>query len=367
MPKYLSLQILRAFAVWLVVGNHYMQMYFNYQAENIVSKFFVMRGGFGVDLFFVLSGFVMFLTSRRQNVTGSSFFVKRVMRIIPAYWFYTTIFLLVIALYPREFAYTDYNLYSLIASYLLIPSENPSGIGILPVLTPGWTLIFEFTFYSILAACLLITQRHAVALCFAIILIAPIIMPDGLTWSAVLGSKQIGQFLFGFIIGWYVHSPLATAIHARVSARIPFGLLIFAASAVLSGQLLGYTLLHRTIGATMLVLAGIIIEQQMDYSGAMAKFLIRSGNYSYSIYLCHVQIIGIYLHYTGRWLPWYLDMAAIIAIAITVHFTAATSYRYIEQGSYTRAIKSALLNLSAKVQPPPESSTALAGPSGNPK
>lgn len=365
MPKYLSLQILRAFAVWLVVGNHYMQMYFNYSAENIVSKFFVMRGGFGVDLFFVLSGFVMFLTSQRPNVTGSSFFVKRVMRIIPAYWFYTTLFLLIIALYPREFAYTDYNLYSLIASYLLIPSENPSGIGILPVLTPGWTLVFEFTFYSILAACLMVTRRYAVALCFAIILIAPLVIPDGLTWSSVLGSKQMWQFLFGFIIGWYIRSPLFTVVNNKIPARTQVALLVMAAAAILSGQLLGYTLIHRTVGATLLVLAGIVIEQRAEYSGALAQFLIRSGNYSYSIYLCHVPVIGIYVHYTGKWLPWYLDMAAIIAIVTTVHFTAAASYRYIEQGSYTKAIKTSLLKISAKLQPPPKTDAAVAGTRGN--
>ena len=80
MPKYLSLQILRAFAVWLVVGNHYMQMYFNYQAENIVSKFFVMRGGFGVDLFFVLSGA---LDARMRNPGGSRWPLLFVCIVVP--------------------------------------------------------------------------------------------------------------------------------------------------------------------------------------------------------------------------------------------------------------------------------------------
>lgn len=67
-----SLQALRAIAAWLVVYGHYMQIIHGFQYSSPLGKFFSMHGRFGVDLFFVISGFIMFYTLHGRRMRGHS-------------------------------------------------------------------------------------------------------------------------------------------------------------------------------------------------------------------------------------------------------------------------------------------------------
>lgn len=152
--QYASLQILRAVAAWMVVYNHYMYMFFNFQSETVFGYFFSPYGSFGVDIFFVLSGFVMYNSTRNTKITGRSFFAQRVFRIVPAYWLYTLLMVVFLKLLPTDFSYTSYNARSLLLSILFYPNHNPSGMGEFPLNTVGWTLNFEMIFYLFLAVSL---------------------------------------------------------------------------------------------------------------------------------------------------------------------------------------------------------------------
>jgi exopolysaccharide production protein ExoZ len=154
--KYYSLQIVRAIAAWTILYLHFMQDYFSFQSETVIGTFVGKYGSLGVDTFFVLSGFVMYLCAGRPHQTASTFAINRIFRIVPAYWFYTLALPVFIYCFPKEFAYTDYNLTTLLGSLFFIPTENPSGIGVFPLYTLGWTLNFEMFFYAVLAICLLL-------------------------------------------------------------------------------------------------------------------------------------------------------------------------------------------------------------------
>jgi len=91
--KITSLQILRGGAAWLVVYHHYMQMFYNFESESKLGHLIGWKGNVGVDIFFVLSGFVMYLCATRPYTNGWEFFIKRLFRVLPAYWFYTFILL----------------------------------------------------------------------------------------------------------------------------------------------------------------------------------------------------------------------------------------------------------------------------------
>src|SRR4051812_48653741 len=80
-----SLQILRAGAAWLVVFHHFSQLFFNFECSNALACFVAHRGNVGVDVFFVISGVVMVLTTHRRDMTPRAFASKRVARIVPAY------------------------------------------------------------------------------------------------------------------------------------------------------------------------------------------------------------------------------------------------------------------------------------------
>lgn len=87
----ISVQLLRALAAWVVVGHHVMQLFFNFEAHNAFEDLLVEKGGAGVDVFFVISGLVIFLASADKALTPWRFMLMRVARIAPAYWFYTVL------------------------------------------------------------------------------------------------------------------------------------------------------------------------------------------------------------------------------------------------------------------------------------
>lgn len=86
-----SLQALRAFAAWVVVCHHFMQIFFDFHATGPIGQLLTDRGAVGVDIFFVISGLVIYLSTRDKTIEPRQFLLNRVLRIVPAYWFYTAL------------------------------------------------------------------------------------------------------------------------------------------------------------------------------------------------------------------------------------------------------------------------------------
>lgn len=112
-------------------------------------------GARGVDLFFVISGFIMWVTTTSKPVSPEAFMVARIKRIVPLYWIATS-FLAISALaglFPVMREELTWNHF--FQSLLFIPHFSPGNGQIWPVLVPGWTLNFEMFFYLVFAICLL--------------------------------------------------------------------------------------------------------------------------------------------------------------------------------------------------------------------
>src|SRR6185295_9740401 len=90
-----SIQTLRALAAWLVVGTHFCST-LSSAKPNWIQMAFIDHGSKGVDIFFVISGLVMGLSASAPDLTPRVFAVKRLARIVPAYWFYTVVVALMI-------------------------------------------------------------------------------------------------------------------------------------------------------------------------------------------------------------------------------------------------------------------------------
>lgn len=134
--KIQSLQILRALAATSVVYLHIgCEPWF---------------GGFGVDIFFVLSGFVMcYITDSGES--GKEFFLRRIARIVPLYWALTLITFVIAWLKPTLFNSTTADLGNLFKSLLFIPYVKENG-SISPIIPVGWTLNYEVYFYLLISA-----------------------------------------------------------------------------------------------------------------------------------------------------------------------------------------------------------------------
>ncbi len=122
-----SIQSLRAFAALSVVLTH----------MSIINS-----GGFGVDIFFIISGFLMMYSTEKGT---AGYWKKKIIRIVPFYWIMTIFTVLAVKIMPNLFNSYEVSWIYLIKSLLFIPYEH-NGI-YQPVLGLGYTLNYEMLFY----------------------------------------------------------------------------------------------------------------------------------------------------------------------------------------------------------------------------
>jgi len=179
MQKIMSVQILRAVAAAFVVVAH---------AQNWLSKSagvpgalpdFAFLGGAAVELFFVVSGFVMVYSSERMfgRPDGPrNFYLHRLLRVVPLYWMITAAYIAASLVFPGFDR--NYSIDYIAASFFFIPMQNATG-ALMPIVGQGWTLEYEMMFYTVFAPAVLVPRRAAVALvsgalAMAIILVRPV-------------------------------------------------------------------------------------------------------------------------------------------------------------------------------------------------
>lgn len=146
-----SVQVLRGIAALLVVLVHAVQRQdrLDNPAELLAS--FSYAGSIGVDLFFVISGFVMALSMQRYEGGGGAlrFIGQRFYRIAPIFYFWCACFAIVLVLQGWEIGTKQ-----LLNSVTFLPVFDTGGYAA-PILGVGWTLAFEATFYVIVCAVIL--------------------------------------------------------------------------------------------------------------------------------------------------------------------------------------------------------------------
>ncbi len=356
-----SIQVMRGIAAFLVLIFH-MDAMFREGAPRSKEVFaFWSRGFAGVDMFFVISGFIMvyvtqsFMPSIKAAV---AFFYDRVTRIYPLWWLSAFIMM--------AYFYTAYGqvaapdkasgsavLPHIVKSLLLLPQEAD------PVLGVGWTLIHEMLFYILFAIGLIFSRK---VLPLWLIVWAAIIIACGLTMDILPGrAKTMPQlfisplnleFIMGaFIALWMARSnvPGSGSNSLRVSTII-FGLgLVFFMIAMLShvgGK--GSEFTWKRVGTyglpcAMMIMGIVGLERHGKLS--FPKFLIRLGDWSYSLYLLHIIVllslkriwikISPYLPEALRWAQkgWLDNAAYIVTGILATIIVSALCYRLFEKPS----------------------------------
>jgi exopolysaccharide production protein ExoZ len=341
--KFASLQILRALAAWTVVFHHYMQMYFDFKSDSMIGAFFAQYGAIGVDVFFVISGFVMYLVAAKSDTGPLAFVIDRIFRIAPIYWFYSILTVACIYLFQDSFAYTSFNLKSLLASAFFLPSWNPSGIGVFPVLTVGWSLNFEMFFYLALTCCMAASARHFFKLVFFLLLISPILYPSDLYFSHVAGSFKLYEFLAGALlaIAWTSRGGSAWIQRYRYPAL----------AAAFGATLVGMKILNSFEStlpvalpfALALVMFALLCEPHLRMGSPLVRRLVKLGDESYSTYLLHSIALGVVIHFTGRHLAPIAQLSVLLGMTGTVLALSSLSYRWLERNTYIDRLRQTLI------------------------
>ncbi len=349
--KYTSIQILRAFAAWLVVYHHFMQTFFGLKSETPVGAFFAAHGVLGVDIFFVLSGFVMY-QSAMAATSPRRFAVSRLFRIVPTYWFYTVLIVACIAFFPTEFYYTRYNAESLIASLLFQPSENAAGIGVYPPLTVGWTLNFEFFFYALLSLCLFVSIRFGLLICAVLMAALPYLVPSAPLPLRIIANPLLREFVAGIAIGFLFSNKVTSEIIEEHKKAI-FIVLAICLYFVFQRVWLG---LNYKIAVAGLVLALFVLLERPLKALPFSSALTKLGDISFSTYLLHVIVFGVFIHFSGAVTGTTDTILLLIVVTIIVYFASLLSYNYIENNTYLSNLRE---RLAGKKPIPPASGNGV--------
>ena len=317
--KYQGLQILRITAACMVLLTHSTF----YAWERLDRHFGVWgKGASGVDIFFVLSGFVMIYSSQRLlgDPNGWKIFAeRRVVRIVPIYWIATTIKLIALLATTGYVLHAQFRAANTIESYLFLPGYNSEGT-ITPVLGVGWTLNFEMFFYLLFALALFLRLNVfkfvGVVLAFCA-LGAFFRQPDWPAVSFYLDTRVL-QFFYGMVIA----SLCLTGKHLPRFAAPPLMILGFV------GLLCSWAPLNSFQGLPYGIAAGLIVYSVAsleDFLTRIPRFLLYGADASYVIYLFHpfiapaIPSVLMKIHLQDPWLSVICSVVLALALGCLVH------------------------------------------------
>ena len=293
MSQLLTIQAARGFAANLVVLSHLSIVETKYTAGDVLPAF-TFYGIAGVDLFFVLSGFIMVAVAGHY-IGPIDFLWRRVTRIYPTYWL-VSLPVLALAIVAPAFVNSSIQTPILLwRSFLLIPDRT------LPLLAVGWTLVHEMYFYLVFSIFLALRIPIFVGVIgWGVILLAiEAIIPDQVAVSPVLQvatSPLTAEFMMGAIVGilWTRRCAVGT-IAAGIGGFVGLVLSIVYIAPILSlatsPHLDSWRVATFGIPSAMLVYAITGLER-LRAPLRLPRLMVALGDWSYSSYLTHVLVIS---------------------------------------------------------------------------
>lgn len=259
---------------------------------------FTNFGSAGVDVFFVISGMIMTMTSRRQvPFSAADFLMRRVIRIVPIYWFYTLLKSAVLLSEPGASLFSQFSVTQLLASLFFIPVAEARGI--YPILVVGWTLNCEMLFYVLFAASKVLLPSRSMLLLTVIL--------AGLAASHFIVSSRHAALTFWtdpiileFAFGIGAAELYLAGVRPSATVTALFVLVGAGALAVLP-EVPMWRLLLWGVPALLFVFGILSADRFVPFRQVRAIILI--GDSSYSLYLTHTLAIpafaALLLHMPG--------------------------------------------------------------------
>ena len=330
LPQLYGIQVLRALAA-LMVAVHHVQGdagFLAARAGTVFTPSHTLPWTAGVDLFFVISGFIMVHSSARlfDRPEGARLFIaRRIARIVPLYWAATTLFLLVLLASPALLNSEVPSLGQIAASYLFWPLANAAG-ELQPIYSLGWTLNYEMLFYVLFGAALLAPGWLVVPLvCVALAglvgaqaLAGPLPLPFGF-W----GQPIVLEFAAGMAVGLLRRNGL------RLDGRLRWlmtaaGIALFVIASGDGWAQTSWGAVALRGPAALLLVTAAACGRNVTAPSALERALAVVGDASYALYLVHPfamralreVFLWIAPSATGLFIAFALIAAVLAALAV---------------------------------------------------
>ncbi len=282
---FLSVQALRGIAAILVVIFHA-----GLRFDPTEQTFRV--GNAGVDIFFVISGFVMTTVTAGLPADPRGFLRKRCIRLVPLYWLATLAMITAWAIMPGAFPRMQPTAAHVLLSLAFVPHRSPDSGLIQPILGQGWTLNFEIFFYILFAAALLLPARRRLPAIMATLGILPLLGYVARI-PAIAPTDLLNPLLIEFLAGIALARFVAIGVRAPVGACWAFvalGVAMLVVAAPPADDDLS-RLLQYGVPASLIV--GGAIGAECAGSVQVGGWLRLLGDASYSIYLSHTFVVSM--------------------------------------------------------------------------
>lgn len=336
----MSLQVLRGFAAILVLlfhGSAMIEKMLGYSYATNALRI----GSSGVDIFFVLSGFIIYYTSTIKEITPKEFFMRRFVRIFPIYWvaliFVCGTFLFEYFIVESQNSTVvktiqDGGLDLLFRSIFLIPIQSR------PLISVAWSLSYEIVFYLLFGLfffrspkkfiCILafwVTFNFLNYFCLQCqTFFHPIV-----AWVD-LSNPIILEFLYGCIIAIIVTKYEKFQVHKYANISLLIGCLFLIATVFLQEWISNHMHIRMFIyglPATLIVYGAIYLKYPSP------RFLTYLGDASYSIYLFHLPFLGtiIKLLFMFKINNLFSNFFGTTSILLFLTFLCCCMYNFIEK------------------------------------
>jgi exopolysaccharide production protein ExoZ len=324
-----SMQAMRGFAAACVMVFHGTQIIQRETGYTYLHNIF-MAGFLGVDIFFVLSGFIIFYTSKPESFDVATFLKRRFVRVYPIYWLVTIGLIGMYLISPSPGQNYKSNFSVIFNSFTLFPQEHY-------VLGVAWTLTYEIIFYLVFALTCLISIKcfyYTFSVWGVVILLTYFLNIHSSVFALnALINPIILNFSFGCILAYLYKKHSAFSYWKWAAAA---GMLLLAGTwllyyVVVSADKTAFTSLISRV-YLFGIPSAIMIFGLLYFKGWVPKLLVTVGDASYSLYLIHGTVLSMLfkliakIHGAGLISNFFgstLLFAVTVAISIVV-------YKYIE-------------------------------------
>ncbi len=330
------IQVLRGVASLLVVLLHAtINVNENFKTD-FLGDFFSF-GGAGVDIFFVLSGFIITYTSIK-NLTHSDnvmpFLRRRIVRVFPTYWIIITGFLLLQVFFSSFYkTHYSFNIRNILSTYFLLPGHTMiNGV--------SWTLTYELFFYFLFTLAFILPTKKLIYLVFTFYTVVLILLPvfgyyasNPNYWVNLLTHPMNTEFFMGI---------LAALIIPYIPSKmcIPFvagGCILFLVGGILGNRqfIVVNDIFNRVIlfGIPAFFIIVGLVKFELHKSIEVHNIFLLLGEASYSLYLLHLPILVAFTRIIARsGITNSVEIHILLFVAIVmICFVSILFYKWIEK------------------------------------
>lgn len=353
------IQLLRGVAAVLVVLTHGRYQLLNTPSWPLAEQL-LMPGALGVDLFFLISGFIMYYStadSAGGPAEAARFLIKRFARVWPAYAIATLASIYV------AYGFTDY--FHVAANRLafwhtlgMLPADPQHAPYFGLSLVVGWTLEFEMYFYLIFAASMLFKRLRWLVL-VAWVVLTVLVLPHAargfslgveggpvypIGYLSIVTNPFVLEFLAGVLIGWLYRQPWLRLPNRQLAWHVLALGVTFALWAIYSRAVTTHGPGQYGWPLALMVLAMAVASKTVRIR--VPALCLWLGSISYSLYLTHL-ITGNMLQHrlmAAGLEPLWHTWPSILLTTVCSVAVAALSHRYLEQALSNR-VRNGLLRL----------------------